>query len=379
MQRTSVIVLAGMLAGLIAGCPGVGGPGEGGGDAAVDGNRDPSAPQPGEPNGSFNVAIEAAFDAGGSARLQGTIVESGDLDVFKLGPMSAGDRIVVDAYAFSSSLDVTIGVFDADENLVSNNDDREDMNGQSLDALVDFIVRHGGAEYYLVVSNSPFGSTRRLTGGYRVDVEVTAGAGVPPPVAQTIVLDFDGSVVDSPVLGQMTLDPFDAADVSPLYEGQTQTVIDRIVEVFEQNYERFGITVLTSDDPAPPPGTIYTTMFMGGFDPSLFGIAEDVDLYNFDRCDDAIIFLESFSPAVFSMPPTAVELGTAMGNVAAHEAGHLLGLNHTDDDLDLMDDQSPADAFLADQEFKTAPLSGDIMPIGFQDGVLLLEEIVGPR
>ena len=43
-----------------------------------------------------------------------------------------------------------------------------------------------------------------------------------------------------------------------------------------------------------------------------------------------------------------------------------------------MDDQSPADAFLEDQEFMEAPLSGDIMPIGFQDAPLLLEEIVGP-
>ena len=58
---------------------------------------------------------------------------------------------------------------------------------------------------------------------------------------------------------------------------------------------------------------------------------------------------------------------------------HLLGLNHTDDDLDLMDDASPTDAFIEDQEFMEAPLSPDIMSIGSQDGVLLLSEIVGLR
>jgi len=149
--------------------------------------------------------------------------------------------------------------------------------------------------------------------------------------------------------------------------------------VFDQNYERFNVIILTTDDPPPPPGTVYSTIFFGGFDRSAFGLSEDVDLYDIDRCDDSIIFTESFTPSVFTGVPTATELGTAIGNVGAHEAGHLLGLNHTDDDLDLMDDQSPADAFLDDQEFKEAPLSTDIMPIGTQDGVLLLDEIVGER
>ena len=106
-------------------------------------------------------------------------------------------------------------------------------------------------------------------------------------------------------------------------------------------------------------------------------MAEGVDLYNADFCDDAIIFTESFTPSLFTGTPTALELGTAIGNVGSHEAGHLLGLNHTSDDLDLMDDRSDADAFLDDQEFKEAPLSSDIMAIGTQDGVLLLSEIVG--
>ncbi|MCH7704917.1 MAG: matrixin family metalloprotease, partial [Planctomycetes bacterium] len=81
---------------------------------------------------------------------------------------------------------------------------------------------------------------------------------------------------------------------------------------------------------------------------------------------------------VFSTLPSAQALGVAIGNVASHEAGHLLGLNHVNDDAALMDDRSAADVFLSDQEFKEAPLSNDIMVIGTQDAVLLLDETVGP-
>jgi hypothetical protein len=212
-----------------------------------------------------------------------------------------------------------------------------------------------------------------------VDIIKESGFDVPQPVAQTLLLDFDGGVVNSPVLGMMTIAPFDAADIAQLYEGETETIKDRIRDIFEQNYARFNVTILTSDDPPPAPGEAYSTISFGGFDPGAFGIADDVDLYNLDRCDDAIIFTESFSPAVFIGVPDAEELGTAIGNVGSHEAGHVLGLNHTDDDLDLMDDRSAADAFLQDQEFMEAPLSDDILPIGTQDGVFLLDEIVGER
>ena len=145
----------------------------------------------------------------------------------------------------------------------------------------------------------------------------------------------------------------------------------------EKNFERFDVIVLTTDDPAPPAGTMVSTIFFGGFNSTAFGLSESVDLYNADFCDDAIIYAESFTPSVFSFQPTAAQLGVAIGNVATHEARHLLGLNHTDDDRDLMDDRSSADVFVTDQEFMEAPLSSDIMSIGTQDGALLLQETVG--
>lgn len=366
-----------------AGCPGAVEPlnQEGG---IVDGNQDRSATSnlgksSGEPNDTFAEAIVAVFDAHGAARLRGTVEAVGDLDVYRLGALFPGDRIVVDAYASNSPLDVTIALFDDEGRLTVNNDDRDNGGCRIVDAHFDFIARHAGDPYYLVVSHSPQPCNSGFAGGYRVDIVVDSDFDVPQPAAQTLLLDFGGGVVNSPVLGMMTLSSFDAAAIAPMYQGTTQTIKDRIRDVFEQNFERFKVTILTTEDPPLPAGVKYSTIYFGGFDRTAFGLAEDVDLYNVDCCDDAIIFTESFTPSVFTGFPSAQELGTAIGNVGSHEGGHLLGLNHTNDDFDLMDDRSPADAFLWDQEFKEAPLSRDIMPIGTQDGVLLLYEIVGPR
>lgn len=353
-----------------------------GGGAVIDGNRDSSLTIPngktsGEPNGSFAEAIVAVFQDTGAAALQGTVARVGDLDVYDLGPLAPGDRVTVDVRTTGSNLDVSIALFDDAERLVYANDDRGGSTSRFLDSFVDFTTRHGGGHYYLVVTQSAFADSGDLVGTYEVDVDVVPGGDVPPPVGQTLILDFDGSSIDSPVLGTFSLEPFDAGRIGPAYEGMTDTVIEWIVTVMDQNFERFDVTVLTTNDPPPPSGTMVSTIFFGGFNAQAFGLSESVDLYNADFCDDAVIYAESFSPSVFSFQPTAAQLGVAIGNVATHEAGHLLGLNHTDDDRDLMDDRSSADVFVSDQEFMEAALSSDIMSIGTQDGVLLLQETVG--
>jgi len=358
-----------------AGCPGsLGGVTTGGG---VDGNAGPTASSvvEREPNGSFGQAIAAEFDANGSAHLEGTVGSAPDLDVFSIGMIKSGDRIVIRTDTTGSNLDISIALFDASGKLVSANDDA----GGTLDSFIDVTARHDGDPYFLVMTGSAFAAAGTHTGSYSVEVTIETGGTSPSPAAQTLFLDFDGALVNIPTIFSQpfVLGPFDAGDIAPVYAGQTETLKQLIVETVRQNYERFNVDIVTSDQGEPGPGVEFSTLFLGGFDSSVFGIAEDVDFYNADFCDDAIIFTASFSPVVFSGTPTVEELAIAIGNVASHESGHLLGLNHTDDDLDLMDDASPADAFIEDQEFMDAPLSSDIMPIGSQDGVLLLSEIVG--
>ena len=352
--------------------------------SVVDGNRDESVSSPlgktaGEPNDTFSQPVVAVFDAGGTARLEGRVASIGDLDVYLLGPLSAGDRLFVDTSTAGSNLDVSVAVFDEQQRLMYANDDRGGSPARHLDAIVDWIVRRSADRYYLVVTNSAFATVGTRTGDYEVDITLETGGAVPTPTGQVLLLDFSGGPVDLVTIAPRTLTPFDAGDISSIYEGDTETVKTAIRETFEQNFGRFNVTILTSDDPPPSDESIVSTISFGGFNAGVFGVADGVDLYNFDLCDDAIIFVETFRPRAFFVTPTAQELGVAMGNVGSHEAGHLLGLNHVDDDDALMDDQSAADAFIEDQEFVNAILSTDIMPIGTQDAVLLLDLIVGPR
>ncbi len=350
----------------------------------VDGNIDPSLTSPlgktfGEPNGTFVSPVVAVFDAEGVARLQGTVDRRGDLDVFLLGALEVGDLIEIDASSDDSALDASVGVFDDQGRLVSTNDDRCDdfHNLDCLNPRIDFTVRHGAAAYFLVMTQSAFAERGQGVGTYTFEVHRSASV-VAEPRPQVLVLDFDGADVNSLRLGSYQLDPFDAERIDRVYRGATNVMIQSIVETVRQNYQRFNVTILTTEDEPPPDGTEFSVVYFGGFHPMAFGLSEAVDLYNADRCDDAIIFTESFSVSFFSEVPSAEQMGIAIGNVAAHEAGHVLGLNHVDDDLDIMDDRSSADAFLEDQEFKASALSSDIMSIGTQDGVLLLNETVGP-
>ncbi|MCC7292722.1 MAG: matrixin family metalloprotease [Phycisphaerales bacterium] len=346
-----------------------------------DGNRgeipaDTTGKTQGEPNGSFDASILAVIDDAGEAALEGTITSGADVDVFNLGAIDPGDQILISADTPGSSLDIAISLFDDEGRLIFYNDDK---SGSDFDAEIDHIARHAGTDCYLLVEASSFHSAGAGSGTYQVDVSLWRGGDVPEPVAQTLFLDFNGGAVDSPTLGRVTISPFDAAEINADYEGETESLKELIRVEIEANFAAFDVQVVTSDAFTPGPADKQSTLFFGGYQADIFGEAEDVDLYNLNCCDDAIIYTQSFDPdVVFFRPPTTAQMGRAIGNVASHEAGHLLGLNHTNDDTDLMDEQSAAQALTRDQEFIEAPLSTQIAPIGTQDSALLLLETLGP-
>lgn len=365
---------------LLAGCGATGQPsGSAGGSGAIeDGNRDPNAVSPlgktrGEPNDSFEDAIVAVYAGRGVARLQGSISVYGDFDVFNLGPMEPGDAVRVSADAVDSAVDICIALYDDQERLFVMDDD----SGGDYNAFVEQPVRHEGDPYYLVVYASPYAmGSESSVGAYEVMVNVTRGGDVPAPEGQVLYLGFDGAVLEVPSIPVTQVPAFRAGDISPVYAGQTESMKAGIIATVQENFEGLNVAIVTSDDESLPDGPM-SCVYFGGSSNIAYGISEAVDTYNSDPDDVAVIFTESFRPRLFTRTPTMEEMAIAIGNIASHEAGHLLGLHHVTDAEDLMDEANPADTFLADQEFKESELSSNIAPLGTQDALLLLAEILG--
>ena len=112
------------------------------------------------------------------------------------------------------------------------------------------------------------------------------------------------------------------------------------------------------------------------FDPNLLGVAENIDEYNLDTSQEAIIFADTF--AAFSvLNPSVEEISQALANVASHEAGHLLGLYHCVDFRAVMDVTASLRQMLGDQSFVRAPMHQEYFPVGYQNALRMLIENVG--
>ena len=95
------------------------------------------------------------------------------------------------------------------------------------------------------------------------------------------------------------------------------------------------------------------------------------------RKGDTVMVISGEEKGVRGRVLSVEELGTAIGNVASHELGHLLGLNHVANAYDLMDTTGRANTLLYDKEFIESPLDDSIFPIGTQDSLLWLLETLG--
>jgi hypothetical protein len=332
------------------------------------------APSDGKPPGSdLASAKPVTLDEDGNASLSGTITTDSNVHVYDLGACAAGDniRVSVDAAA-GSTLDPNIAVFDVNENVFAMNDDI-DLAGGNYNSLIDEVVVEGGEHFYLGITkfyNDAAG------GAYVASIKIDRGVGVPARPVQTLLLKFDGGSVT--ILGEGTIDcaVFDAADIDAAYAGKTAEIKAKITEVVEENYRNTGVQVVTSDD-APPAAGTFSTIYFGAYSATKFGVAESVDQGNKDCCDDGIVFTDDFDKP-FATQPTVAGIATAIGNVASHEAGHLLGLNHVTDVTALMDTTGTASTLLADQEFKRAELHSSVFPFGYQDSPLILNMVVPP-
>jgi hypothetical protein len=218
----------------------------------------------------------------------------------------------------------------------------------------------------------------RAGGRYRLELQVLR----PGPTSarndrnQVLFLDFDGAVLDTRRLGGD--DP--AVTVSPLSRwlgrwglepSAENAVIDATIASFRENLDRdlsergpngdrgisgrggeFDIVVLNSrDHPDPGRNPDVSRVVIGGSVAETglqtIGIAESIDVGNFDRSEIAIVLLDGLSARrgpnslnsisrVARIPMTEL-VGRTLGTIAAHEAGHFLGNWHTDPDNEVIE------------------------------------------
>ena len=148
---------------------------------------------------------------------------------------------------------------------------------------------------------------------------------------QVIYLDFDGG------RGVSYNGPIKVAGIDVLafrapgaLAGQEPVIITAVLQALSETFAATGVTFTTE---VPEVGTDYSTIYVGGSDSafarygSFQGLAEKVDVGNVDRRDSAFVFSETIASASCS----AEVVARTLTDLVTHEAGHLLGFEHSDE------------------------------------------------
>jgi hypothetical protein len=281
-----------------------------------------------------------------------------DTDVYSV-TLRAGD--VIGASVVGS--DTVLRVFDPAQREVIGS--AQDLSGiypatTPLPGGGNAVLAHVADEagpYYVEVQGVP--------GNYDVTLQGFRPGPAARDVTQTIFLDFDGAQINTAPFGGpgvRTLSPLSGfLGRWGLTAADEDAVIDRVIATVTENLEQdfagqgVRIRILNSrDDPDPFGQPDVSRLIIGGtVDESginTIGISQSIDPGNFNTAESALILLDivsgpSSDPASFNAYLTPASdrvlfVGTALGNIASHEAGHYLGSWHVDqfnDVANLMD------------------------------------------
>ena len=220
------------------------------------------------------------------------------------------------------------------------------------------LLRGGNANIALVIAETGNYNLRvaQGSGSYTAILAAHRAGPKDSSARQVLFIDFDGAELDAQMLGGRS-----DARLSPLSQflekqgigHQEDYIIDLSLAALTENLihdlqEELGgnlsLEILNSKDDLDPWGAPNVTrIIVGGSQGELglqtTGIAESVDVGNFVLNETAVILLDRITDPSVQSSFSAVErapgvsmadlLGLALGNVIAHEAGHLLAGFHT--------------------------------------------------
>ncbi len=316
--------------------------------------------------GRLPVGLAVANTSGFTADIDtfGFDLRAGDiLDVATLG--AAGGITIRDANnSLHMSNDVLIG------GVIEPRQDRGNANAT--------VVIPSDGRYFVTVAPQLGDTTANYVLGLRVYRPVTESLAIGD--TQILYLDYNGAVVDNNIFNQQLADDnaglpvggvtrvrslLDSLPILGLEFGDVaaaNTIIDTVesemvrifndltfkgnngdIESANANLGDFGIRVLNSRDHF---GTVsfddprVSRLLVGGIGADfgvdgVFGIAENVDIGNFNLNELGIFALDAFADLAPTVPrgPSSSDLDIVsrfLGSVAAHEAGHILGMIHTE-------------------------------------------------
>ncbi|HYT95525.1 MAG TPA: hypothetical protein VEL76_42795, partial [Gemmataceae bacterium] len=200
-----------------------------------------------------------------------------------------------------------------------------------------------------------------------LDTRALSGPGADSVAGQVVFLELGGAQ-DVRYDGPVSLSGFDvpAFGAPGQLQGQEPAVVAALVASLEQAFAGTGVRFTTTK----PTGGDYSTVYVGGDDSAFaayghyLGLAEKVDTGNLDRRDEALVF----SDLLPSSGLTAAGYGETLAFYVAHETGHLLGLEHTEEHDHAHDDPADPLAGIAFRPYTHIAIGKDVRDDVIRDG-----------
>jgi len=303
-----------------------------------------------------------------------SLSSSGDVDYFRFTAVK-GDIVGAAAENIGLTADPFLSIRDSvDTEIVENGNGGSyylyppesplPVHTDAFDSYVSLVAPSDGTYYVRITSESGAAS-----GTYQVTIVLRRPAfeDQSGTSRQIIFVDFDGASIDAVTLFGSGNNPANLSPLSSflpnwgLVAGDEDAVIDAILDTIEENFDdlrdpalngnrpadhvpgHYDVEIRNSRDHAAPwGGANVSRLIIGGtiteLGISTLGIAQHIDPGNFSRDDTAVILLDEFSGPSgpdsindLTLDPSVTivdAIGTVVGNVAAHEAGHYLGNWH---------------------------------------------------